>query len=70
VIKNSQQTDNTRERLNMVEHKVRTPKKLRQLEITYAYAEYKIRREGDLDRDLDNWTNNILNLIKIQKSKK
>ena len=54
----------------MDEPKVRTAKKLKPLEITYAYAEYKTRREGDLDSDLANWTNNILYLIKTQKTKK
>ena len=54
----------------MIESKSRPAKKLKPLEITYAYAEYKTRREGDLDSDLANWTNNILCLMKAQKSKK
>ena len=54
----------------MGEPKVRTMKKLKPLEITYAYAEYKIRRECDLDSDLENWTNNILQLMKTRKGKK
>jgi len=54
----------------MDEPKFRAIKKLKPLEITYAYAEYKIRRECDLDSDLANWTNNILQLMKIKKGKK
>ena len=54
----------------MVERKVRTIKKLKPLEITYAYAEYKTRRECDFDSDLADWTNNIQQLIKARKGKK
>ena len=54
----------------MGERKVRTIKKLKPLEITYAYAEYKTRHECDFDNDLADWTNNILYLIKAKKGKK
>jgi len=54
----------------MGEPKVPAIKKPKPLEITYAYAEYKIRRECDLDSDLANWTNNILQLMKTRKGKK
>jgi len=63
-------TDNITRGKKMSAHRVRTAKKLKPLEITYAYAEYKTRRECDFDSDLANWTNNILNLMKAQKMKK
>ena len=54
----------------MNDQKVSPAKKLTSLEITQAYAEYKTRREGDLDNDLSNWTYNIQRLIKSRKGKK
>ena len=54
----------------MDESKVSAAQTLRALEITHAYAEYKIRHEGDLDSDLTNWADNIMNLINAKKSKK
>ena len=51
--------------------KVSSPKKtFKALEITRAYAEYKIRRTGDLDADLSNWVSNITRLIAVEKAKK
>ena len=44
-----------------------TKKNIKALEITKAYAEYKIRRTGDLDSDLANWENNISYIIKKAK---
>ena len=34
-------------------------KRIKALEITQAYAEYKTRHTGDLDSELINWTYNI-----------
>ena len=45
-------------------------KRFKALEITRAYAEYKIRSAGDLDADLSEWLNNISRLIAIEKAKK
>jgi len=45
-------------------------KNIKALEITKAYAEYKIRYAGDLDEDLANWVNNLTRVIAIEKSKK
>ena len=42
-------------------------KNIRALEITKAYAEYKIRHTGDLDADLVDWKNNIMCIIKKAK---
>ena len=47
-----------------------TTKELKSLEITQAFAEYKIRHEGDLGNDFSNWTYNIQRLIKAKKNKK
>jgi len=43
---------------------------IKALEITHAYAEYKMRHTGDLDDDLANWANNIKRFIEIKKAKK
>ena len=45
-------------------------KRIRALEITRAYAEYKIRHAGDLDDDLADWTSNITRFIANEKVKK
>jgi hypothetical protein len=45
-------------------------KRIKDLEITKAYAEYKIRHAGDLDADLANWVNDISRFIAVKKSKK
>ena len=45
-------------------------KRIKALEITRAYAEYKTRHAGDLDGDLADWTNNIMYLIENEKGKK
>jgi hypothetical protein len=45
-------------------------KQMRDLEITKAYAEYKIRHAGDLDADLANWVNDISRFIAVKKTKK
>jgi hypothetical protein len=45
-------------------------KSIKNLEITKAYAEYKIRHAGDLDADLANWVNDITHFIAVNKAKK
>ena len=45
-------------------------KRIKVLEATYAYAEYKTRLAGDLDSDLAHWTNNIITLIERAKARK
>ena len=45
-------------------------KRIRALEITHAYAEYKTRIAGDLDGALDNWADNIMRYIENAKAKK
>ena len=45
-------------------------KRIEYLKITKAYAEYKIRRAGDLDPEFDNWVDNISEVIEAQKAKK
>jgi len=45
-------------------------KRMKDLEITKAYAEYKMRYAGDLDADLANWVNDIARFIAIKKAKK
>ena len=45
-------------------------KTVKELEITKAYAESKIRNAGDLDAELVNWVNNIARSIAISKGKK
>jgi len=47
-----------------------TDKRIKALEITRAYAEYKTRHAGDLDGDLANWANNIMLFIEIEKHEK
>ena len=48
--------------------------KPKSIEITQAYAEYKIRHAGDLDEDLADWEYNLMrskfNSKKMQKSDK
>ena len=43
--------------------------RIKSLEITHAYAEYKTRVAGDLDADLDDWASNIMGFIKNAKAK-
>ena len=43
--------------------------RLKALEITQAYAEFKIR-QGDLGEDIVNWTNNIMRFIENEKTEK
>ena len=45
-------------------------KRIKALEITHAYAEYKIRHAGDLDNDLANWANNIMRFIENERAEK
>ena len=45
-------------------------KRIKDLEIKKAYAEYKIRHTGDLNIDLDDWVSNITELIAVKKGKK
>ena len=60
----------------MNKHKISTTKisaadkRIKALESTHAYAEYKIRHTGDLDSDLGNWLNNIMLSIEIVKHTK
>ena len=55
----------------MDKHKISAAeKRIKALEITRAYAEYKIRHAGDLDGDFHNWTNNIIRFIQIEKDGK
>jgi len=44
-------------------------KRIKDLEITQAYAEYKMRSAGDMDGDLINWTFNIKRLIIKEKNR-
>ena len=46
-----------------------TNERLKALEITQAYAEFKIR-QGDLGDDIVNWTNNIMRFIENEKTEK
>ena len=45
-------------------------KRIKALEITHAYAEYKTRHAGDLDGDFANWANNIMRIIELEKAAK
>jgi hypothetical protein len=45
-------------------------KRIKALEITHAYALYKIRLAGDLDDDLSDWVNNITRSIEKEKAEK
>jgi hypothetical protein len=47
-----------------------TLKRIKAMEITQAYAEYKMRITGDLDSDLNNWMDNIRLFIENEKAKK
>ena len=44
-------------------------KKIKDLEIAKAYAEYKIRI-GDLGHEFDDWINNLERTIEILKARK
>ena len=44
-------------------------KRIKALETTYAYAEYKMRLAGDLDKDLADWASNIMYYIENLKAK-
>ena len=41
--------------------------RIKSLEVTRAYAEYKMRSAGDLDSDLVNWTLNIMRFLEFEK---
>ena len=45
-------------------------KRIKALEITRAYAEYKTRLAGDLDGDLAHWADNIMCFIENVKARK
>lgn len=45
------------------------PKRIKNLEITRAYAQYKMRSAGDLDNDLINWNYNLMYTIENEKSR-
>ena len=44
-------------------------KRIKNLEITRAYAQYKMRSAGDLDNDLKNWNYNLMYSIENEKSR-
>ena len=46
-----------------------TINRIKALEITQAYAEYKMRSTGDLDGDLMNWTYNLMRSIRKEKAR-
>jgi len=43
--------------------------RIKALEITLAYSEYKTRYAGDLDSELVNWSNNIIRFIELERLK-
>ena len=45
-------------------------KELKALEITHAYAMYKVRFAGDMGDDLANWPNDLLRFIKTKQRRK
>ena len=49
--------------------KITNAEKLKFLEVTLAYAQYKTRHAGDLDTDLTHWANNIMCMIKSRKAR-
>ena len=57
----------------MVKQNVSSAAKLKQikaLEVTHAYAAYKMQFAGDLDKDLDNWADNIMLFIESAKAQR
>ena len=47
-----------------------TQRQIKPLEITQAYAEYKLRHAGDLDNDLAYWPQNVMRFIQLEKAKR
>ena len=45
-------------------------KRIKALEITKAYAEYKLRHAGDLEGDYSEWPYNLSRFIEKEKAKK
>ena len=54
----------------MNKHKVLSPseKRIKNLEISLAYSNYK-KYSGDLDKELDHWSDNIAYLIEYEKAR-
>lgn len=44
--------------------------RIKNLKITQAYAQYKMRSAGDLDNDLINWNYNLMRSIIKEESRK
>jgi len=70
LIKKPKSADNKKRDQKMGKLKAGAVKKLKPLEITYAYAEYKTRHETDLDNGLANWADNLMYFMKAKKAKK
>ena len=58
--------------VEMSEHRVFSDaeKRIKALEVTKAYAEYKLRHAGDLEGDYSGWPGNLTRFIEKEKAKK